>query len=218
MGERCEKKMKRGVVVDLDGTLLRVNTFKEYIVFSLKEAVKSWQMDIVAALCLWVLLRKCRLIRHEKMKFHILLATLHFMDVSRLQAFVKEWLLPNLNQQVYELCQQYKKDGYYVCLSTAAPKNYVIYLVKHLSFVDSYIATPMPDDCRIEWKENIRELKCRNTIEWLKSQSVSLHTMITDHYDDLPLLLHPKEQNILVNPSTKTLNFIKLEQVSCRVL
>ena len=210
--------MKRGIVVDLDGTLLCVNTFKEYIIFSLKEAVQSLRIDIVVVLCLWVLLRKCRIVRHEKMKYHILSITYRFMDTSRLQTFVKDWLLPNLNKQVYELCQQYKKDGYYVCLSTAAPENYVKYFVTHLCFVDSYLATSMPNDSHIKWKENVRELKYRNTIEWLKSQSISLHTMITDHYDDLPLLMYPKEENILVNPSFKTLKIIMHSHLKFRVL
>ena len=82
--------MRKGLVVDLDGSLMNTNTFQKYIVFIIKEAALVCRFDIVITLFYWATLRKCRCITHEKMKYHILVKTCFFMNSQRLELFV-DW-------------------------------------------------------------------------------------------------------------------------------
>lgn len=50
--------MRKAVVVDLDGTLVRINTFKVYIEYACEVALRNGRMDICAQLVWNVLLRK----------------------------------------------------------------------------------------------------------------------------------------------------------------
>lgn len=43
---------------------------------------------------------------------------------------------------------------------------------------------------------------------FLIHQNASLEILLTDHYDDVPLLSVPKERNYIVNPSLKTINML----------
>lgn len=208
MVERCEK-MKKGIVVDLDGTLLQTNTFKDYIIFVIKEGVHHFKLHIAILLFFWVLCRKLRLITHETMKYQVLRVSLSFMTESRLRSFVSQ-IETKQNMKVVKLCQRFQQEGYYMLLSTAAPENYVQFLYSDFLF-DYYCASPLPTKKGTQWRENVREQKKNNTLEILHKENVSLEIMITDHYDDLPLLEEQKKRNILVSPSTKTIE--KLSQL-----
>lgn len=197
----------KAIVVDLDGTLVSINTFKYYILYILKETVKSTNLSLLSYTIFWVLLRKCRCISHEKMKFHILRISDKFMTKHRLQQFTHIYLLPNINNNINTFCKQQQIKGYYIYLSTAAPENYVKEFFNYLNF-NGYCASPMPLKKEKNWKENIRKQKCINTCQLLEAENVQLSIMITDHYDDLPLLQIPKEKNILVNPDNKTISIL----------
>lgn len=197
--------MRKAVVVDLDGTLVNINTFKVYIEYVCKVALGKGRLDICAQLIWNVLLRKSRWISHEVMKYHILCATDRFMTQKRLDILVDRLLL-NVNPDVINLCYKYRKEGYFILLSTAAPESYASIISERL-FLDGVCATAIPKK-REEWKENVRETKCESTINYLKDRDSSLYVLITDHYDDLPLLDINKERNILVKPNIKTIEHI----------
>ncbi len=201
--------MRKGVVVDLDGTLLQTNTFKDYILFVGNETLRQCQFHIAILLLGWVLCRKFRLISHETMKYRILRTTQSFMIESRLQNFVFK-IRKKQNTEVVRLCQKFKQSGYYILLSTAAPESYVRLLFSDFRF-DAYCASPLPQRGRL-WKENVREQKRNNTLALLQRENVLLEVMITDHYDDLPLLRERKKRNILVAPTAKTIE--KLSQLN----
>lgn len=196
--------MKRAAVIDLDQTLLSVNTFKHYIMFVAKEALRVCRLDIVILLTWWVMLRKIRCITHEMMKLHILNCSEQFMNLSRLEIFVNE-IIAFLNNNVYDTVEKYRQFGYYICLSSAAPISYVSLIAKHFHF-DGYLGTLMPSNTEHkEWKENVRDEKCRNTQIYLREHNAEIDILMTDHYDDLPLLKVPKTQNIIVSPTEKTI-------------
>lgn len=197
--------MRKAVVVDLDGTLVRINTFKVYIEYVCKVALKNGRIDICAQLIWNVLLRKFRWIAHEVMKYHILRATDRLMTRKRLESLVDRLLL-SINSDVVNLCYKYREEGYFILLSTAAPENYASILSKRL-FLDGVCATAIPNK-RMKWKENVRNVKCKNTINYLKDKDLSLDILITDHYDDIPLLNIHKERNILMKPNKKTIERI----------
>lgn len=207
--------MRKAVVVDLDGTLVDINTFKAYIEYNFKVALRKGRIDVCARLFLNVLLRKIRWISHDVMKYHILCATNGLMTRKKLDILVDKLLL-SLNQDVINLCFRYMREGYYVLLSTAAPENYASILSERLS-LDGVCATAIPNK-KQEWNENVKSIKCENTISYLKDKGLSLDILITDHYDDLPLLNIHKERNILVRPYNKTIEHLNNKGIPYEIL
>lgn len=207
--------MRKGVVVDLDGTLLQTNTFKDYIVFVIKEGVHHFKLHIAIFLFFWVLCRKLRLITHETMKYQVLRASQSFMTESRLRSFVSQ-IETKQNMKVVKLCQQFHREGYYMLLSTAAPENYVQVLYSDFSF-DYYCASLLPQN-ETQWRENVRDQKKNNTLKILHEENVSLEIMITDHHDDLPLLKVSKRKNILVSPTVKTIKKLSRFKINYEII
>ena len=207
--------MQKTAVIDLDGTLLTINTFKSYILFVNKLACRKARLDIAVILAFWVGLRKCRLITHEKMKLHILKYSAHFMNRKRLNDFVDS-ILPFRNGKVYECALAYRKQGFFLCLSTAAPVSYASLIAERLSF-DSVCATPMPSQVK-DWRENVREIKRKNTLKQLGEHHLVLEILMTDHYDDIPLLKEEKSKNIVVSPTACTLEKLEKENIHFELL
>lgn len=207
--------MKKAIVVDLDQTLIRVNTFKEYIIYVCSKSIAQLRFDIVLSIFLFVAMRKIRLVSHSFMKRQILLVSQSFMTIDRLNELVDS-LLVNVNQNVLSLLSEYRKKGYYTCLSTAAPISYTSIISKRMNF-DGICATAMPIS-RKAWQENVRTEKCKNTLSFLSKQGFVVSVFLTDHYDDLPLLLVSKDKNVLVNPSSKTENILRNSEVPYVVL
>jgi len=208
--------MRKGIVIDLDGSLIKTNTFQKYIVFVTKKVIRVFRFDIAIALFYWVALRKCRCITHEKMKYHVLRRTLFFMNSSRLEKFV-DWLMSDINICVKNVLEVKRAQGYYICLSTAAPESYVRIISDRLGF-EGFCASSIPVNRGEVWYENVREMKKNNTLNFLKERDIKMSILITDHYDDLPLLYERKEYNYLVNPSLKTLKSCRAAGIKFELL
>lgn len=58
---------------------------------------------------------------------------LFFMNSQRLELFV-DWLMNDINVSVRNILEAKKEQGYYICLSTAAPENYVRIISERLGF------------------------------------------------------------------------------------
>lgn len=69
MGGRC---LTPAVVIDLDGTLVATNTFRNYILFASKLSLRQGRIDIAIGCTAPVVCRKLRLITHSCMKRLIL--------------------------------------------------------------------------------------------------------------------------------------------------
>lgn len=210
-------KMKKGVIVDLDGTLLSINTFHKYIIFSFMEAVKSNDLFTALKLIFFVFFRKLRIIKHDTMKLCILNSTDSYMNECRIKSFVSA-LLEKINNKVLELIKKYKKRNYLICLSTAAPEIYVNELIKEFPQIFDFIcSTPAPSR-EVLWRENVKQVKYNNTISLLNSRNVELNVLITDHFDDIPLLSVEKDLNILVNPSKQTCRKLNEQNIKYSIL
>lgn len=198
--------MKKSLIIDLDGTLLNTNTFKDYIKYIFNDTLKKRKFLISVQIVVYVILRKLRIISHECMKKHILKSTSPFMSYEKLKKFTQT-LYRKENLKVVELLLKYKAQNYLCILSTAAPESYATIIANHYGF-DNCIATPNYI-IKNSWKENVKENKKENTIKFLKRNNASLNIFITDHHDDLPLLKIPKEINIMVNPNIQTQQILK---------
>lgn len=203
--------MKQTVVVDLDGTLFCTNTFKHYIVYVSKMALMKLDVFLVLKLFLFVFLRKCRLITsHEQLKKKILKNTIKYSDEVSMRKFVDK-LMQFENKQVISMIERYRAKGYCTILSTAAPDCYAKIVAYNYAF-EKCCSTNM--NVNSEWRENVQEKKKENTLSCLSSINGVLSVMITDHYDDVPLLAMPKECNYVFSPTQKTKK--KLEEMHIR--
>lgn len=208
---------KKAVIVDLDGTLLKVNTFEKYVYFSLKETLMSLKIYIVIEILFFLVIRKLRFISHTKLKYHILLKTNVFYDKFLLFKFVDS-LLEDRNNQVIEKIHTFKKDNYFICLSTAAPFNYASIIANYFK-MDACLATPVPISMgQKEWQENIRNNKCNNTLSFLNNNNLTFSVFFTDHYDDIDLLKIRKEKNFLVNPNKKTVDEVESNGIDYQLI
>lgn len=194
--------MRNAIVVDLDGTLFKTNTFKHFIVFVVKKALKKFDLFTALILLSLVALRKIRLIStHEKMKYKVLKRSSKYVDKQLMDEFV-EVLFPYVNRKVLDVLDNYKNTGYRSILSTAAPCCYADLIGQKYLF-DATCSSEMPANAN--WTENVRETKKANTLALLQRCNMTMQVLVTDHYDDIPLLLEPKERNIVVYPSPKTI-------------
>ena len=206
--------MRPSLIIDLDGTLLHTNTFRDYLLFCGRSAVHAFRWDISVRILFWVMLRKLRIVSHAIMKRHLMQSTINFMlGKNRMDDFVEEELLQT-DERVRKEMEHYRNKGHLLILATAAPAFYAKAIADDLR-LDACLATLLPSEVVIgHWQENVGEEKVRVLQNFLKQHDLYIDAVITDHSDDLPLLrLHPEGPNLLVRPTPKTENLIRKEQI-----
>ena len=194
------------VVIDLDGTLVRGNTFRMFIRHLAKISLKRKKPKVAAGICVLLALRMAGLITHRRMKWYILRLSDEVMTARDMKSFAAT--LPGFfNPQVKALI-----SGRECVLATAAPEEYVAPLAQLLG-VD-YVATQRPTngkyhnfiECRGSYK--LRQVEK----QWGKPQDV-----VTDHADDLALLAAATGRRILVHPSASTVATVQLAGIPVEV-
>lgn len=207
--------MRSALIIDLDGTLLQTNTFRDYLRFCGRCATSAFRWDLSLSIGWWVMLRKMRLISHSTMKRHLMQRTVLFMQrKGRMDDFVEEELLL-CNPHVKAQMERYRNRGHMLVLATAAPNFYAKALADDHR-LDACLGTPLPSEVVIgDWHENVGEEKAHNLQRFLQQHDARLDAIITDHHDDLPLLrLHPQGPNYLVAPSAQLLAMADKEQIA----
>lgn len=186
-------------VVDLDGTLVRCNSFSRFTVFLFRHLPKyrlmiAWQ----------VALRKLRIISHLTAKNRILSAARH-LTPQQLEQFIDDML-----GQVNSGVQAAIADCGQTVLNTAAPAIYAVRLGHRLGFDIVLASTPT---CENRGQQKVTALH-QIGIE------LSAHTtVITDHHDDLPLLQANSDgTNLIVNPTAHTLAELDGAQIRYTVI
>ncbi len=173
----------KAVIVDFDGTLFRGNSFEDCVLLTLKRLRQKGKIVSYGRICLWVALRKLRLISHARLKYQIQPLLEQHYDA---QGFLLH-LRKGINEEVWEECKLYRDMGYHLCLATAACDFYIKPLAELLEF-DSYCATPNSQKPYALWSENRGETKKQHCLQCLARHNAQLELVITDHSDDAPLL------------------------------
>lgn len=204
MGNRCTE-IRQAIIVDLDGTLISTNSFKQYIAFAYQEAMKACRFDIAINLMINVASRKLRIISHSEMKRRILLSTNEFMCQKKRIERLADKLIAKSNPHVVAQIEQCKAEGLFTCLATAAPISYAQPISSRFG-IDDCCATSI--DINADWTENVGDIKLKSVEDCCNRHNTSPAIVITDHHDDLPLLLFNKGKNILIAPSHKTIEIL----------
>lgn len=204
--------MKKALAIDLDGTLLATNTFRDYLAFCGRLSLNALRFDLALSIAFWVALRKVRIISHSTMKGRLLSRTASFMQRrGRLDLFVEHELLA-VNTHVLQFMEQFRNRGYLLVLCTAAPGMYAHPIAENLH-IDLCCATLLPSEVVIgRWYENVGQHKVDALRRMLQVHKAELDVVVTDHHDDLPLLNSNEGSNFVVAPSSVTQQLL---QKSC---
>ncbi len=191
------------VIVDLDKTLCRVNTFRFWTIsaFLLPNRVTGIRFPVAFFLFNWLyLLRLLGVLNHRalKLKFITYWNTLPSAEREvfnrRFSDFISQKMI---NRKVLsEVNKQKKELGSQLLLATAAPAFYAKYIAERFGM--RCLASGFIED---EWRENVGITK-NESVE--REIGTTQFVLFTDHLDDWPLV--EKAQNcILVNPSKQLL-------------
>lgn len=204
------------VIVDLDGTLVRGNTFKQYLRFILNTAVNKCDFSTLLALLYFMALRATRIVSHAWLKRKVLLAAAQFNDEMTLSPFIDK-LLSDTNNIVVNEINELQSAGHPVYLATAAPMIYARLIAEATSMTGVVATTTPPQDNSKGWHETRGKYKLKAIKDILSGTGQTIWRSYTDHIDDLPLITNSLER-VLVNPNPRTLSTLKLAGIDFRLI
>ena len=183
---------RRLVVVDLDGTLIQGNSLRMFMRIGLMQNVKRCKLIRVLKMIWLMLLRSMKLITHTDFKYNVI-ELIEITEKTR-QVF-KAKAIAKFNPDIKDMICDFQVEGAAILLATAAPDIYVPWIWK-----GEFIASETKTRHELRGEEKLKGVK-----EYMRKNNMDLYAVITDHYDDLPLLRAGATHNILVNPSLKTI-------------
>lgn len=202
--------MKRKVlVVDLDGTLFKINTFHYFIKYLFFKCVLSYNFRLLFQLFVALSSRLFR--THAEMKYQVLKLLKHRTDIDYLDflntIYIKKRELTILKDETFDI----------KILATAAPSCYAKIIAKKEQF-DVCLGTDFPDSNFNSTFENSRKVKKENVMHYLKGKNLNeIDALVTDHIDDLDLMKLAK-RTIIIAPSKNLLNQLKQFSISFEVI
>lgn len=188
------------LLVDLDGTLLRGNSFHMWLRHILSGGLGTvgisarWRCRLLVLMA--TAMRAVRLIDHASWKYRLQAAWHLAMTDSRdfrqeIDGFLAV-LKARIDRDLLDVIHEAQTNGAVAVMTTAAPSEYAAPLAGDLGF-DEVVTTPAFREER--WCHNIGEVKCRRTLDlldekkWLDRRRV----LYTDHIDDLALIRESQE-------------------------
>lgn len=180
-------------VFDLDGTIVKGNTLHIYMRCAIIESLRRYELGAFLRIITFATARYLRLCNHLTMKNGILGA----MNPSlRMRDDFRRRVRRALSPEALSLAEKCHKKGMKILLATAASELYVPWIWR-----GDYLATPplSHEECR-------GERKLRLALEYAENHGLTIHTVVSDHADDIPLLgASTATERILINPSEDTL-------------
>lgn len=179
------------VIVDLDGTLIRGNSFSMFTLWLVRRLISRFNLIQGFAVTGWVLLRKIHAISHSAVKKRIMKIAEETLSKDELKLFSKK-LLKSLNPESVDLFSCRRRSGDYLCLATAAPYSYASILGNELGF-DQVEGTRLPGiafksgDASV-FTECKGEAKLSRVRKLCEDLNIEPSLFLTDHIDDLPLM------------------------------
>lgn len=187
-------------VIDLDGTLVRGNTLHIYMQAGARSLWRTRRYGKLAALLGISALRALRLVSHRRMKWTAIRLIGH--ADSPLKDDFTARVKASVNPAVTALVATFRSRGEQVLLASAAPAFYIPWL-----WDGPYIATQIEDNPqRVELRGNCKK---NAVLEYARVHGVALRDVVTDHHDDLPLLLAAAGDRYLISPSAATLTTVR---------
>lgn len=188
-------------VVDLDGTLLKGNSFRWFTGFVLHRAIRRAPFRWIV-LCGWLLLRMLRLCSHRRLKWEVMKTADRVLSPEDYNRFAHV-MQGHISHTVLAMLPTDSEP----VIASAASIEYVAPFVELMGW-KRFVATCRPASGRFrDYTECRGERKVRAIRKLFPGDGIS--AVFTDHVDDLPLLLASSGRRILINPSATTVMTVK---------
>ena len=184
------------VVFDLDGTLVRCNTFHKFINFLLFDKRSNLKLSYKVLIAYYSMLRLFRLISHKHLKIKVIRFS-NRLNGSSIQRFVDDFIQVEISAVCLSEIQSWKKKGALLVLATAAPMSYSVYIAEKFGF-DKVLASYIDGSDRLF--ECFKQKKAECVAKYAAGRSIL--AVYSDHDDDIPLF-DLAESSVLVNPIDK---------------
>lgn len=218
MVDRREINKGDCIIVDLDGTLITGNSLKILTKFLFNQLLARHNFVELLKISLYIFIRKLKLIPHKMMKYKIIESAKFYLSKNELEKFTKI-LYNNRNKKVENLLRHYKNNGKTILLATAAPTFYLESFVSLFDYLDMKLIGSKLSTSYDNFVENNREEKLKSVEIFLKENNLNCEGVMTDHEDDLPLLLKYPKNIFLIRPSLKTIKIIdKCPQIHYKII
>ncbi len=196
--DSSERNITAGiVVVDLDGTLVSVNTWPCFARFLLRAALRRRRFLVAVHLAWKLLLRKLRAVSHLRVKRIFMLRSAAILRPEDLEAFA-DMMARRFNPEVMALLEEARLNkGSHIVLATAAAGEYAPLIGSRAGIAD-ILCTPAALPGR-PYKECRGERKADAVEQLAHRLSLPVAMVITDHSDDFPLFRRfPEARHILI--------------------
>jgi len=168
-------------VFDLDGTLIKVNSFKEISKRLVTTLAKKWKVASLLNLICWYLVRKVGLIRHLKFKQKIVNIFEEELNEEEKQNIVQSVFLATINRDVFELMDRAEN----CVISTTSPFAFV----SRMSFKKNVVVISSLDhNNTFPDPANFGPGKVDNLKFYFKDKDIHVSNFYTDSADDKELV------------------------------
>lgn len=186
-------------IFDLDGTLLKGNSFRWFTEYVLSLSSQRSRTQFVK-LCGMLVIRKLHLCSHRRLKWHLMKVADKVLtpdDYREFALLMKERLDPAM------LSMLPPTEEFMVL--TAASEEYVRPFIKLMGW-KYFISTMRPESGLYKEYSEFRGEHKRILLAILH---IEISAVFTDHSDDIPLLAASKGRRVLVNPTEATIRRVK---------
>lgn len=169
-------------VFDLDGTLIKVNSFKEIskkLAFTL---LQKMRMAAFLKLLIWYLVRKLHIIPHLHFKRRIVDIFEKYLTENEKQFIVRSIFDNNINKGVFDLMQQVND----CIISTSAPYAYTSRMCFNKN--DVTVISSLTPFGNLPDATNFGEGKVKNIRAYFKGENIRVVNFYTDCNDDRPMI------------------------------
>ncbi len=196
------------LIVDLDGTLLSVNSFSRFVVWLWKKFVADGHLHAAGCVAIEVFRRKLRLCTHAEAKKRIMEVARHYLSERDFANF-GHGLCRYMRSEVKAFIDERKHAR--TVLATAAPEDYAKAVAAECGFDFLLASRAETEECKGE--EKLRRIKAL-----CEYNGLHIRNVMTDHHDDLPLLKLPGVENVLVDPSVETIKILNNQSIKYIIL
>lgn len=173
------------VVADMDGTVLRINSWRIFSREVLRELARRGHFAQAAGLIGRQLLKKLGRIEHREVKYAFARAAQGFGEefYNRLNREIHR----HVNWDVMHFINDFEKTGMGKVLASAAAGEYAVRLGRELGF-EHVITSPAAGESLEEYIETKGERKVQLIERLAAVKGLRPAVVVTDHWHDLPML------------------------------
>jgi len=203
--------LKKLFVIDLDGTLVKGNSFNFFVTCLLMHSLQqktAYSLYLACKIVFISIMRKLRVFSHNRMKRLLQKIWRYYVTIGHkeiLRSKVQNYIDGALRTEVVSFVSDKKTSGDRVIIATAAPEEYVSIIAELIPIIDHFIATPAI--ISKVWYHNLSEIKWENVSAFIGEDSYYVISF-TDHYDDLPLIKN-SNKTYLFSPLADEIEMLK---------